>query len=98
MRTSAEKLAQLRETADDSSSKEEAPRDSCTIYCTKAFLASTNATPDLKETFSFPHGAVYCFFHNIQVCKSSQEQASKLFTSQQALEPTERQKHESRKC
>lgn len=30
MRTSVEKLAQLRETADDSSSKEEAPRDSCT--------------------------------------------------------------------
>lgn len=67
MRTAAE-LAQLRETAGDSWNEEEATGDSCcTVYCTEAY--NINTTPDSKETFSFPHGAVYCFFHSIQMCK-----------------------------
>lgn len=56
------------------------------------------ATPDLKETFRFPHGAVYCSSIASGVQERSQEQISKLFTSQWALDPPERQKRESRTC
>lgn len=40
-----------------------------TTYHTEAFWENTSTTPDLTETFSFPHGAVYCS-SSVQVCKS----------------------------
>lgn len=72
------------------------PRDSCTIHCPEAFSENTNTALDLRETFSFLTVQFIVSSIAFRCAREFTRQASKLFTSQQALEPTERQKRESR--